>query len=142
MKICMARIRSVHPGLFTDAAFVSATDSAQIFYIGLLTQADDAGIFEWKPLELKMRLRPAATYMVDDLLSELASANLIQRYELNGRPYGAVRNFCRYQRPKKPKHIHPITPEIETYVAISARSSELDTDERHEVLPKTELGRT
>ena len=57
----MARIRSVHPALFTDESFVSLSDSAQIFWVGLWCEADDQGVFEWKPLTLKMRTRPAGS---------------------------------------------------------------------------------
>ena len=55
----MARIRSVHPGLFTDESFMSASPLARIVMIGVWTEADDNGVFEWKPLTLKARLLPA-----------------------------------------------------------------------------------
>ena len=120
----MARIRSVHPGIFTDEAFVSLSSDAQVFLIGIWTECDDQGVFEWKPLTLRMRLRPTKDGAVDALLSEMVAANCVRRYELSGRQYGAVRNFRKYQRPKKPNAIHPITDEIRTYVALIAPSSE------------------
>lgn len=121
----MARIRSVHPGLFTDEAFVSLSSDAQIFLVGLWTECDDQGVFEWKPVTLRMRLRPAKDGPIDAILSELEVAKTIARYELDGRQYGAVRNFRKYQRPKKPNCIHPTTEEIRTYVALNAPSSVL-----------------
>ena len=121
----MARIRSIHPGLFTDEAFVSISADAQVFLMGLWTEADDQGLFEWKPVTLRMRLRPTKDGSVDGLLEELRAANFIQGYELGGRQYGAVRNFRKYQRPKKPNSVHPITEEIRTYVGLSNASSEL-----------------
>lgn len=120
----MARIRSVHPGLFTDEAFAGLSEAAQIFVIGLWTECDDQGVFEWKPLTLRMRLRPTKDGSVEPLLAELESANLIRRYELGGRQLGAVRNFARYQRPKKPNSVHPITDEIRTYVGSTRPSTE------------------
>lgn len=102
----MARIRSVHPGLFTDADFVGLSDAAQIFFIGLWTEADDYGAFEWKPVSLKLKLRGASVYPVEPLLEELQAAGRVQQYENDGRQYGVIRNFCRYQRPKFPKSTH------------------------------------
>lgn len=122
----MSRIRSIHPGLFTDESFVSVSDAAQIFYIGLLTEADDQGVFEWKPLTLKMRLRPASLQPVNALLEELAVANRIAPYEVNGRKYGALRNFRKFQRPKFPNSVHPITESIRSYVGLSGPITEID----------------
>lgn len=120
----MARIRSVHPGLFTDEAFVSLSDSAQVLFIGLWTECDDQGVFEWKPISIRMRLRPAKDGQIEPLLEELERAQCIRRYELNGRHYGAVRNFLRFQRPKKPKNLYVITPEIGTFVGLKGSSTE------------------
>jgi len=135
----MARIRSIHPGLFTDEDFVILSDSAQLFYIALLTEADDQGIFEWKPLTLKMRLRPASMQPVDPLLSELAAAKKIGVYEIDGRKYGAIRNFRRYQRPKSPNAIHPITDEWRKYVGLSDGISEMEPDEPPLIPPNREM---
>jgi hypothetical protein len=132
----MARIRSIHPGLFTDEAFVILSDAAQIFFLGLWTEADDQGVFEWKPMSLRMRLRPTKDGPVEPLLAEIVAAERILRFEMGGRHYGAIRNFRKYQRPKKPNAIHPITEEIRTYVALTAPSSELDDVEDAQVLPE------
>lgn len=125
----MARIRSIHPGLFTDEAFVTLTSDAQVFFLGLLTEADDQGIFEWKPLTLKIRLRGGKDGPVEPLLEELHTVNNVRKFELAGRHYGAIRNFRRFQRPKKPNRVHPINDEIRTYVGLNAPSSEMDDDE-------------
>lgn len=114
----MARIRSVHPGLWTDEAFASLSDAAQILFIGLWTEADDKGIFEWKPLTLRMRLRPAKDGDMTQLLSELVEAGCVRRYEIDGRQYGAIRNFRKFQRPKSPNDVWPITDDIRNYVAL------------------------
>src|SRR3546814_4769124 len=125
----MARIRSVHPGLFTDEDFVALTDAEQIFYIGLLTEADDQGLFEWKPLTLRMRLRPAKDGDVAPLLAELVDAGRIQKAEIKGREYGAIRNFRKYQRPKSPNAVHPITDDLRIYVGLSPYRYELGGDD-------------
>lgn len=115
----MARIRSIHPGLFTDEEFMRLTVEAALavpLLIGLLTEADDDGIFEWKPMTLKARLLPAANVDVSDLLAILVERRFIMEYSLGGKQYGAIRNFKRYQRPKKPNPIHPSTPDVLAYV--------------------------
>lgn len=118
----MARIRSIHPGLFSDEVFVALSAQAQVFWIGLLCDADDRGIFEWKPVSLKMRILPAAVSDVSCLLEELEAHKLIRRYESGGATYGAIRNFCRYQRPKWPKAAHPITAEIRAFTAVDGKA--------------------
>ncbi len=110
----MPRIRSVHPSLWTDEAFVSLSMPARLFYIGLWTEADDQGVFQWKPLSLKMRLLPADNVDAEVLLSELLENQLVTSYDIDGKGYGLVRNFTKFQRPKKPNAIHPLPPEFPT----------------------------
>lgn len=116
----MARIRSVHPSLFTDEAWVSCSPLARILYIGLWTDADDQGLFEWKPLQLKMRLLPGDGADAAALLNELEGVDLVQPYEVDGKRFGAIRDFRKFQRPQKPNAIHPITEKIGEYVGLSA----------------------
>lgn len=115
----MARIRSVHPSLFTDEAWVSCSPLARILYIGLWTDADDQGLFEWKPLQIKMRLLPGDATSAADLLAELSDVGLLSRFDHDGKPYGALKDFRRYQRPKKPNAIHPLPDEWREYVGLS-----------------------
>lgn len=122
----MSRIRSVHPGLFTDEAFVSLSSDAQMFLIGIWTEADDQGIFEWKPLTLKMRLRPAKDGSVEPLLKEMLDNNIVCSFDINGKRYGAIRNFRKYQKPKTPNSVHPITEEIRNYVGLKNVISEIE----------------
>jgi hypothetical protein len=122
----MARIRSVHPGLFSDEAFVSCSHTARLMLIGIWTDADDKGIFPWKPLSLKMRLFPAdslAFEEIEALLAELLEANIIKRFDADGKTYGAVRNFRKFQRPKKPNDVHPLPQELIPYVGLNAGGS-------------------
>jgi hypothetical protein len=140
----MARIRSVHPGLATDARFVVLSDAAQIFYVLLLTAADDAGVFRWEPLELRMQLRPASTTPIEPLLVELVAGNFLRRFEAGGNAYGAVRNFRRYQSPKLPTRRHPLPADLFRYVGLApgelevvpkakAKKSEPDQDDESQL---------
>lgn len=115
----MARIRSVHPSLFTDEAWVSCSPLARILYVGLWTDADDQGLFEWKPLQIKMRLLPGDAGDVPEMLSELEGVGLVQAYEAEGKRYGAIANFRKFQRPQKPNAIHPLPEKIAEYVGLA-----------------------
>jgi len=125
----MARIRSIHPGFFTDERLVSTSVEARLLFLGLGVEADDKGVFEWKPVTLKMRIFPADNMDIEALLSELEDAHVIQSYEIDGRKYGAIRNFRRHQRPKTPNDVHPITPEIGNYVGLPEPKPEKPTDD-------------
>lgn len=111
----MARIRSVHPGLMTDEAWVSLQPLTRWFGLGLLMEADDNGVFVWAPLGLKMRLLPGDNADPSALLAELEAAKIITRFEEGEKTYGLVRNFVRFQRPKKPMQKHPLPARLRTY---------------------------
>src|SRR4051812_41607200 len=106
----MPRIRSVHPGQWTDETFVGCSPVARLLAIALRNEADDGGVFEWKPVQIKMRLLPGDNCEVNQLLAELEAADLIKPYEIGGRRFGVIRNFTKYQRPKFPKLVHPRLP--------------------------------
>ncbi|MFT9221929.1 hypothetical protein [Gluconobacter oxydans] len=118
----MARIRSVHPGLWTDETFVGLPAMARLFLIGLWNEADDNGVFQWKPLTLKMRILPGDNADASELLAIMEEAGVVMRYEVEGSSFGAVRNFRRFQRPERPKPVHPITDEVEQFVALPSNS--------------------
>lgn len=103
----MARIRSCHPGQWTDEAFVSCSAMARLLAIGLRNEADDNGIFEWNPTKLKMRILPADNCDAAALLDEIALSGQVMRYTVNGREYGIIRSFTRFQKPKKPTFQYP-----------------------------------
>lgn len=54
----MARIRSIHPEQFKDENFVGLSLEARLLCIGLRNYADDYGVFEWKPIPLKIEIFP------------------------------------------------------------------------------------
>ena len=120
----MARIRSVHPSLFTEEAWVSCSPLARLLIIGLWTDADDQGVFEWKPLQLKMRLLPGDEASAPPLLAELEGAGLILRFEDEGKSFGAIRDFRRKQRPKSPTASHPLPKHLRSYVGLERAASE------------------
>lgn len=111
----MARIRSIHPGLFTDEAFMSASAHARLLIIGIWTEAWDDGVFEWKPLTLKAKLFPVDNVDLAALLDELVSLDFVRPFEA-GKKYGAIRNFQKYQKPKKPNSSGALPKCLHEYV--------------------------
>lgn len=120
----MARIRSVHPGLFKDEAFMELSMAARVLAIGIWTICDDHGIFEWKPKVIRADIFPGDNVEIDGLMGELIEYGLVERFAVDGRNYGAVRNFCLYQRPKKPFYRHPFPPELPSYVGVDRRKEQ------------------
>lgn len=120
----MARIRSLHPRLFTDERYMALSFPARELIKGLWTEADDQGVFEWKPLTLKARIMPADAVDIPGLLDELIAGKFIARFEAGDHSYGAVRNFCRYQRPQKPKIAYPLPADLRAYVGAKEQPSQ------------------
>jgi hypothetical protein len=102
----MARIRSIHPGLTSDEAYMSMSMTAKAAWTPLWMQCDDHGIFEWKPIVLKALIFPADNVDFAAVLAELEQLGCVRRLEIQGRPHGVVRNFAKYQRPKNPSYRH------------------------------------
>jgi hypothetical protein len=113
----MPRIRSVHPGLFTDESFIALSAPAQIFYIALWTEADDQGVFAWRPVTLRLRLCPEARN-VEKLLALLAESGLVREFCVEGAKYGAIADFRKFQKPQRPVHMHPLPKELRGYVGL------------------------
>lgn len=135
----MARIRSIHPGLFTDESFAGLSMAARVLLLGLWTEADDQGVFDWKPVTLKMRVMPVDNVDVPTLLLELERADVVRRFEQDGRSFGAVRNFCKYQRPKTPKYRMLKSAEIRNYVSSAYPVTETSEAEPSQFPQKVEM---
>lgn len=112
----MARIRSTFPGQWTDEDFVECQPLSRLLAIGLRNEADDQGVFEWKPVGLKMRLMPADNADIGVLLADLEAHHQVKRFTVDGRTYGAIRNFVKFQKPKKPTKVHPLPAELWDWV--------------------------
>lgn len=121
----MSRIRSIHPGLFTDEAFMQASPNARLLLIGIWTEAWDDGVFERKPLTLKAKIFPADNLDVSELLTELEDLGFFQTFKIAGKSFGAIRNFRKFQRPKKPNSSGLLPDEFRNYVALNHSDGEL-----------------
>lgn len=115
----MARIRSIHPGQWKDEDFVELSPCARLLALGLRNISDDQGVFEWKPKTIKMELFPGDTFDVLALLQELVDHRQVQQYVHDEKPYGAIRNFRKWQSPKYPSNLYPLPEPLAVYVGIS-----------------------
>jgi hypothetical protein len=136
----MARIRSIHPSQWTDEEFLHCSAFARLLAIGLRNEADDRGAFEWKPIGLKIRLFPVDDVDMAALLDELITHNQIVRYAVDGKHYGAIRNFCRFQSPKAPKYTFPLPDDFRIFVGLTPPNGELFGDDGNGFPPKGETG--
>lgn len=127
----MSRIRSIHPGLWTDEDFVGMSCLARLMLIGIWNECDDAGIFAWNPLQLKMRILPMEAMDAGRLLEEMIEAGFILTYEVAGKRYGAVKNFMQFQHPNKPRMIYPATNSVLRFVG----SPDVGSEEITEPIP-------
>lgn len=97
------RIRTVKPQLFqheglNDLETEHVGKHIMLTFIGLFTQADGAGRFEWKPRTLKLHILPFVTFDIEDTLNILCNAGHIVYYVFEGKAYGQVVNFTKHQR--------------------------------------------
>ncbi len=120
----MSRIRSIHPGIWTDEGFMTLSANARLLLFGIWNEAFDDGVFEWKPLTLKARIFPVDAVDVESLLSELVSASFIMRDDDHPKRPGLVRNFQRYQRPKKPNSSGMLSDQFREFVGAKAENAE------------------
>lgn len=103
---------------------MSASPFARLLIIGLWTEAWDDGVFEWKPIVIKARLFPADACDISELLGELSNLGVIKKVERGGKPYGLIRNFRRFQRPKKPNSSGVVLPADADFLGPEHTSSE------------------
>lgn len=125
----MSRIRSIHPGLFTDEEYMALSFAARELVKGLWVEADDQGVFEWKLLTIKARIMPADSVDMSALMGELVEHRFLTQFDCDGKKYGAIRNFRTFQRPKKPSEIHPLPEHLREYVGL------IDEDSGHSSPP-------
>lgn len=112
----MARIRSIHPGLFTDDAYVKMSMTARVAWPGVWTLCDDAGVFSWHASQLKRAIFPDDDITFGPILEEWERLGVVMRVEIGGQHLGLVRNFCKFQSPKFPRYLHELSAEQLKYV--------------------------
>jgi hypothetical protein len=102
------RMRTIAPEQWTDEDFVACSPLARLLLLGLRSDADDHGVFEWRPASLKMRVLAADQVDVNELLAELVGHRQVARFEANGTTYGVCLKWGQKQR--RPHYRYPVPP--------------------------------
>lgn len=76
--------------------------------LGLRNEADDHGVFEWRPVSLKLRVLPADNVDIGALLEELVLHHQVVRFEANGASYGVCLVWG--QTSRHPSYRYPEPP--------------------------------
>jgi hypothetical protein len=120
----MARTRSIKPGFFKNETLVDLGFPAMICFAGLWTLADREGRLEYRPKRIKAEIFPYSSVNIERILTDLANARFIIRYEISGGSYIAI--------PSWHKHEHPHSKEPESSLPApdaTGASPGLDTGE-------------
>ena len=80
----MARIRTIKPKFFQHEQLFEAEENSglplRLAYVGLWTQCDREGRFEWRPRQLKLNILPYDNCDFSAVLSALESFGFVKRY--------------------------------------------------------------
>lgn len=102
----MSRIRTIKPDAFCSETLSEVSLSAERTFFGLLTEADDQGRLKERPAVLNgalWSLRPEHTVRdMEDDLNQLARADLLCRYEVDGVKHMHLPTFLKHQRINRP----------------------------------------
>lgn len=112
----MPRIRSLKPEFFDDEELCQLKPLARLLFAGLWCWADREGRLKDQPTRLKNSILGYDKADGNRLLSDLAGANMIIRYEVEGTGYIQIRHFLRHQRPhlKEVPSTYPEPPSTPT----------------------------
>lgn len=109
--------RIIREQICTSDTLAAVSPQAERLFWRLVVQADDFGLLDGRPRIVLGKCLTAliGTVTEDDVanwLSELDAAGLIQRYEVDGRPYLHLTTWEKHQRPPKStsRPRHPMPP--------------------------------
>ena len=99
----MPRIRTIKPEFFSHEILASKSAHARLLAIGLLTIADREGRLRWVPMQVHAQVFPweapgEAFESIEVLLGELIECDYVTHYEVEGKRYIEINNFCKHQR--------------------------------------------
>ena len=98
----MARKRLISPEFFThpdlyEAEVRSGGLPLRLAFAGLWCQADRAGRFAWVPRVLQLHILPFDQVDFEAVLESLEREGFIVRYVVDGKAFGAIPSFSRWQ---------------------------------------------
>jgi len=93
----MARIRTIKPEFFKHEGLAELSPLHRLLFQGLWCHADRAGRLEDRPRRLKVEVLPYDDCDLDAMLSDLARAGFIVRYEVAGQKLIEVPTLAKHQ---------------------------------------------
>lgn len=113
------RIRTIKPEFWRDQRMQLFSPLTRLLFVGLISNADDEGRLEGDLSLIRSLVFPCdnlALKKLDAMLNELAEAERIRRYTVNGMPYIEIVNWKRHQKidravpSKLPAYMNGATP--------------------------------
>ncbi len=132
----MARIRTVKPDFWTDAAVGECSVSARLLLIASLNFADDYGGLDRSAKQLKAQAFPYDNIDCEPLVLELIRNRLFIEYEVDGRKYLHIKGFRKHQKVENPAR--PRIPVYESTVKPQQTITE-DSPNPHRVVAVSSL---
>ena len=103
--------RIIKESAFTSDRIAALTDFEFRLWVGLITQADDAGRGDARPAIIKGRVfalrERTTTKDISSALSALAAAGCVSLYTVGGKPYYAFPSWAKHQRIRDVKSKFP-----------------------------------
>lgn len=104
----MARKRQIDPKFWLDYEVSQLSCLARLTYIGLWNIADDHGILEYKPEEIRAFVFPYEPKIkIQELLNELIKIGKLIPYEVNNQKYLFIKNLNKHQSILHPSYRYP-----------------------------------
>ena len=98
----MSRTRLINPEFFLHEGLGKCSPHARLLFISLWTQADREGRLRWIPLRIHGQTFPHEPELfIDALAEELQQAGVFVCYQVEGRLYGFLPGFKRWQSPHR-----------------------------------------
>lgn len=96
------RIRSLKPECWQDEALGAVSRDARLLFVGLITQADDAGRLKAAIPLLRSQIFPYDHELplaeIEGWLAELSGVGVVRLYEAGGRSYAALGGWAKNQK--------------------------------------------
>lgn len=89
--------RVLRSGLLWSVKVNSVSEAAELIYVRILLIADDFGLIDIDPMNLKIRALPGrdqfSLQRIEECCAELIEIELLRAYAANGKKYAAVENW-------------------------------------------------
>jgi hypothetical protein len=129
----MPRSRIVNPEFFLHEGLGRCSPHARLLFVALWTQADREGRLRWLPLKVHGETFPhESTLDISGLAAELVEAGTFVLYEHEGRIFGQVTGFTKWQNPHRNESMSklPAPPDDPDFAATFAALGQPKGDQR------------